>query len=124
MTNFKREIGKSIPEIAPDYFFIGLQNNQKLEFINFIKNKDSLAVINAMPMVSVKLIKINNIDPLNYIDRFNESFWFINNDRRISWSDNPPLNNPITKGKWWKNNQHWINAFSLWCTSWKCIFRE
>ena len=51
-----------------------------------------------MPMVSVKLIKINNIDPLNYIDRFNESFWFINNDRRISWSDNPPLNNPITKG--------------------------
>ena len=104
--NLKKEISKSIPNLAPDYFFIGLQNNQKLEFINFIKNKDSLAVINAMPMVSVKLIKINNIDPLNYIDRFNESFWFINNDRRISWSDNPPINNPITKGKWWKNNQN------------------
>ena len=104
--NLKKEISRSIPKIAPDYFFIGLQNNQKLEFINFIKNKDSLAVINAMPMVSVKLIKINNIDPLNYIDRFNESFWFINNDRRISWSDNPPLNNPIIKGKWWKNNQN------------------
>ncbi len=104
--NLKKEISRSIPNIAPDYFFIGLQNNQKLEFINFIKNKDNLAVINAMPMVSVKLIKINNIDPLNYIDRFNESFWFINNDRRISWSDNPPLNNPITKGKWWENNQN------------------
>ena len=104
--NLKKEISKSIPNLAPDYFFIGLQNNQKLKFINFIKNKDSLAVINAMPMVSVKLIKINNIDPLNYIDRFNESFWFINNDRRISWSDNPPLNNPITKGKWWENNQN------------------
>ena len=104
--NLKKEISKSIPNLAPDYFFIGLQNNQKLEFINFIKNKDSLAVINAMPMVSVKLIKINNIDPLNYIDRFNESFWFVNNDRRISWSNNPPLNNPITKGKWWENNQN------------------
>ena len=104
--NLKKEISKSIPNLAPDYFFIGLQNNQKLKFINFIKNKDSLAVINAMPMVSVKLIKINNIDPINYIDRFNESFWFINNDRRISWSDNPPLNNPITKGKWWENNQN------------------
>ena len=104
--NLKKEISKSIPNLAPDYFFIGLQNNQKLEFINFIKNKDNLAVINAMPMVSVKLIKINNIDPLNYIDRFNESFWFINNDRRISWSDNPPLNNPITKGKWWENNKN------------------
>jgi len=104
--NLKKEISRSIPNIAPDYFFIGLQNNQKLEFINFIKNKDSLAVINAMPMVSVKLIKINNIDPLNYIDRFNESFWFINNDRRVSWSENPPLSNPITKGKWWENNQN------------------
>ena len=24
-SNFKREIAKSIPELAPDYFFIGIQ---------------------------------------------------------------------------------------------------
>ena len=28
-TNFKREIGKSIPDIAPDYFFVGIQKGEQ-----------------------------------------------------------------------------------------------
>jgi putative ABC transport system permease protein len=28
-TNFKREIAKSIPDIAPDYFFVGIQKGEK-----------------------------------------------------------------------------------------------
>ncbi len=99
--NLKKEISKSIPKIAPDYFFVGIQKNQELNFVNFIKSKDPLSSINIMPMMSVKLIKINNVDPLNYIDQFNESFWFINNDRRVSWSKLPSKNNIIESGEWW-----------------------
>ena len=28
-TNFKREIAKSIPDIAPDYFFVGIQKGER-----------------------------------------------------------------------------------------------
>jgi putative ABC transport system permease protein len=28
-TNFQREIAKSIPDIAPDYFFVGIQKGEK-----------------------------------------------------------------------------------------------
>ena len=28
-TNFQREIAKSIPDIAPDYFFVGIQKEKK-----------------------------------------------------------------------------------------------
>ena len=31
-TNFKREIAKSIPDIAPDYFFVGIQKGEKEKF--------------------------------------------------------------------------------------------
>ena len=31
-TNFKREIARSIPDIAPDYFFVGIQKGEKKKF--------------------------------------------------------------------------------------------
>ena len=40
-TNFKREIAKSIPEIAPDYFFIGIQNSDRDLFEKCIIEMDS-----------------------------------------------------------------------------------
>ena len=39
-TNFQREISKSIPDIAPDYFFIGIQKGEKDKFKNNILNMD------------------------------------------------------------------------------------
>ena len=103
--NIKKEISKSIPKVAPDYFFLGLQKNQKDIFENFLYKLDAKAKINSMPMVSAKLIKINGVDPFKYINSYNDSYWFINNDRRISWSNEAPENNKITDGVWWESNQ-------------------
>ena len=83
-SNFKREIAKSIPEIAPDYFFLGIQNNQKNLFKKIIIDTDKEAVMEIVPMVSAGLVKINGIDPnTNYSDS-NDSYWVIMNDRRDS----------------------------------------
>ena len=35
--NFKKEVQKSIPEIAPDYFFVSIQNSEKDEFVKYLK---------------------------------------------------------------------------------------
>jgi putative ABC transport system permease protein len=39
-TNFKREVAKTIPDIAPDYFFIGIQNTDREIFEQSIKSMD------------------------------------------------------------------------------------
>ena len=100
-TNFKREIAKSIPEIAPDYFFLGIQQNQKNEFEKTIFNSDQNSKTEVVPMVSAKLNKINGIDPNTYIDQTNDSHWVIENDRRVSWSETVPKGSPIVEGEWW-----------------------
>ena len=100
-SNFKREIAKSIPEIAPDYFFLGIQNDQREKFEKMIFNSDNKSKIEVVPMVSAGLVKINGIDPNSYIKNTNDSYWVIMNDRRISWSDEIPKDNPLTQGKWW-----------------------
>ena len=45
-TNFQREIAKSIPDIAPDYFFVGIQKGEKEIFEKNILNMDSADLTN------------------------------------------------------------------------------
>ncbi len=104
-SNFKREIAKSIPEIAPDYFFLGIQNNQKNLFKKIIIDSDKEAVMEIVPMVSAGLVKINGIDPNTYISNSNDSYWVIMNDRRVSWVNTIPKDNPIVEGSWWDTSK-------------------
>ena len=100
-TNFQREIAKSIPDIAPDYFFVGIQKGEKEKFEQGILNMDPSANIEIVPMVSSGIVKINGIDPNTYIKSDNDSYWVIGSERRSSWVENVPKDNPIVKGQWW-----------------------
>ena len=100
-TNFKREIAKSIPDIAPDYFFVGIQKGEKEKFERGIYNMDPDANIEIVPMVSSGIIKINGVNPNTYIKPDNDSYWVIGSERRSSWIENVPKDNPILEGEWW-----------------------
>jgi len=100
-TNFKREIAKSIPEIAPDYFFIGIQNSDRDLFESAIIEMDASTKLEIVPLVATGIVKINGIDPRTYIKQDNNSYWVIGSDRRSSWAAEIPEDNPIVVGEWW-----------------------
>ncbi len=100
-TNFKREIARSIPDIAPDYFFVGIQKGEKEKFEKGIYKMDPNANIEIVPMVSSGIVKINGINPNTYIKPDNDSYWVIGSERRSSWVEAIPKDNPILKGNWW-----------------------
>ncbi len=100
-TNFKREVAKTIPDIAPDYFFIGIQNTDREVFESTIKSMDDNLRLEIVPIVSSGIDKINGVDPKKYIKRDNDSYWVIGSDRRSSWSENIPEDNPMVAGEWW-----------------------
>ncbi len=100
-TNFQREIAKSIPDIAPDYFFVGIQKGEREKFVQGILNMDKDANIEIVPMVSSGIVKINGIDPNTLIKPDNDSYWVIGSERRSSWVEDIPKDNPILEGEWW-----------------------
>ena len=100
-TNFKREIAKSIPDIAPDYFFVGIQKGEKKKFEEGILSMDPGANIEIVPMVASGIVKINGINPNSYIKPDNDSYWVIGSERRSSWTKKVPEDNLIVDGKWW-----------------------
>ncbi len=100
-TNFQREIAKSIPDIAPDYFFVGIQKGEREKFEQGILNMDKDANIEIVPMVSSGIVKINGVDPNTFIKPDNDSYWVIGSERRSSWVEDIPKDNPIVMGEWW-----------------------
>ena len=100
-TNFKREIARSIPDIAPDYFFVGIQKGEKKIFEQSVYKMNPDANIEIVPMVSSGIVKINGVNPNSYIKPDNDSYWVIGSERRSSWVENIPKDNPILKGEWW-----------------------
>ena len=99
-SNINKELSTSIPKNAPHYFFLGIQQNELSLFSEQIRRIDDEAKQIIVPMISARIEAINNRKPKEIIDEKNESFWFINGERRISWSKDPPSNNPISKDKW------------------------
>ena len=104
-SNINKELDTSIPKNAPHYFFLGIQKNELNLFTKEIQKIDYKAKQIVVPMISARIEAINNKNPKELVDDKNNSFWFINGERRISWSKTPPLNNPVIEGKWWKGDE-------------------
>jgi len=100
-TNFKREIAKSIPQIAPDYFFLGIQKDDRQVFEKNILSMDKNVNLEIVPIISSAIVKINSVDPTTFITPKNDSYWVIRSERRSSWTDTVPKDNPLVKGQWW-----------------------
>ena len=102
--SFQNLIQKSVDTKAPDFFFIGIDQSLKKDFQDFVMGADSLGDLVVVPIATAKIQSINGIDPRTYIERQNPSYWVIQEERRISWVDEPASNNPIVEGQWWEDN--------------------
>ncbi len=105
-SNINKELNASIPKNAPHYFFLGIQQNELNLFSEQIRQVDYEARQITVPMISARIETINNKKPKEIVSEKNNSFWFINGERRISWSKDPPSNNQIVKGKWWYSDNN------------------
>jgi len=103
-SNLKREIAESIPDIAPDIFFVSVNKDDKERLALFITTLDQNAVVEFQPVISASFVSLNSVPIDTIIQSSNNSAWVIEGDRRISWYDNPQTANPITKGEWWTKN--------------------
>ena len=103
-SSFQNLIQKSLDTKTPDFFFIGIDQSSKDDFFSYIYSQDFESDLDIVPIATAQIKTINGIDPLTYIDKNNGSYWVIQEERRISWLDQPADNNPIIKGEWWSSN--------------------
>ena len=101
--NITKQLETSLPEQAPDYYFIDIQTNQVETFDHTVKKVEGFLELDRVPILRGRIMKVNGVNA-NEVKIASDKSWVLRNDRGITWSRRPPSGTEIVSGKWWAPN--------------------
>ncbi len=98
--NLRRQLTGSIPEVAPSFFFLDIQNSQLDAFTSLVADQAPNATLESVPMLRGRLISLQGI-PSAEFDAPPEAAWVLSGDRGITYEAQAPEGTELTEGEWW-----------------------
>jgi putative ABC transport system permease protein len=98
--NLRRQIAGSLPERAPNFFFVDIQGSEVDAFSALIAREDPQGVLDRVPMLRGRIMALNGT-PADRLDVPAEGAWVLKGDRGLTYSTDKPANATLTEGKWW-----------------------
>ncbi len=98
--NLRRQIGSNIPNEAPDFFFLDIQNNQIDAFKSKLSELAGGGKIISVPMLRGRVTALRGIPAADYqVSGGGE--WVLRGDRGITYTSRVPENSTLKDGEWW-----------------------
>ncbi|MBC7133526.1 MAG: FtsX-like permease family protein [Roseovarius sp.] len=98
--NLRRAIAGDLPERAPSFFFVDLQQDQMPWFLDRLATDPEVSRVDHAPMLRGVITRING-RPAQEVA---PGHWVIEGDRAVSYADTLPPRTRITAGTWWGKN--------------------
>lgn len=98
--NLRRQIAGSLPERAPNFFFVDIQSGEADAFADFLKAQAPAADIVRVPMLRGRVTALNGVDAQK-VTVPPEGAWVLRGDRGITYADTLPENSTLAAGTWW-----------------------
>ncbi len=99
--NLAREITKTMPAEAPDFYFIDIQARDLNGFEALAHSIPGVSDIQAVPMLRGQIVKLNGT-PVDRIKPPPEYAWILRGDRGLTWARHAPTHGSrVIAGKWW-----------------------
>lgn len=98
--NMRNLIELDLPEIAPSYFVVDIQNNQLDDFLKEAKTNEGVTQIDTAAMLRGIITRINDVPAKEY----SGEHWTLRGDRGVSYADLPPDDAELTEGTWWDSD--------------------
>jgi putative ABC transport system permease protein len=98
--NLRRQITSSLPERAPNFFFVDIQSTEAESFTELVKKQAPAGELMRVPMLRGRIVALNGID-VQKITIPAEGAWVLRGDRGITYSDTLPENATLLEGAWW-----------------------
>lgn len=98
--NLGNQITKSLPERAPGYFFIDIQNDQVDDFEATVAGVSGFRELRRTPMLRGRVTRLNGetAKPENVSE---DGRWILRGDRGVTWAHDLPDGETIVAGEWW-----------------------
>jgi len=98
--NLREQVQDQLPENAPAFFFIDIQNSQIDEFKGAAGRIDGVSDVNHVPNLRGRIVKVNGI-PASEVAVSSDVKWVLRGDRGLTYSKEVPVNAVIVEGDWW-----------------------
>ena len=98
--NLRRQVSDNLPEKAPDFFFVDIQNTEKDAFETLLEAQAPGGKVFSVPMLRGRITELKGIRAEEY-PVGSEGGWVLRGDRGITYAQNIPENSTLSKGEWW-----------------------
>ncbi|MBU0583752.1 MAG: ABC transporter permease [Alphaproteobacteria bacterium] len=98
--NLRQQISGSLPERAPNFFFVDIQSTEVENFADFIAREAPAGKLVRVPMLRGRIVELNGID-LQKIEIPAEGGWVLRGDRGLTYEAQQPDNATLSAGTWW-----------------------
>lgn len=98
--NLRRQIAGSLPERAPNFFFVDIQPNEVDEFAKLVEAEAPGGKLVRVPMLRGRVMALNGTE----VQKLNvppEGAWVLRGDRGLTYAKNIPENSTLSQGTWW-----------------------
>ena len=98
--NLRRQIAGSLPERAPNFFFVDIQPDQVDDFAKLVATEAPGGKLVRVPMLRGRVMALNGTD----VQKLNvppEGAWVLRGDRGLTYAKNLPENSTLSQGTWW-----------------------
>ena len=99
--NLRQQIAGNLPERAPNFFFVDIQNDVISDFSDLVtESAGPEGVLQRVPMLRGRIVALNDQDVAT-MELPAEGQWVLRGDRGITYSPDVPENSTLVDGEWW-----------------------
>jgi putative ABC transport system permease protein len=98
--NIRREILDQMPENAPSFFFVDIQNDQLPRFETLVKSQPGFESMAQVPSMRARVVAVNGV-PADQVHATPDTAWALRGDRGLTYAATPPAGTRIVAGSWW-----------------------
>ena len=99
-SNLGNQITKSLPERAPGYFFIDIQNDQVAAFEKIVSGVAGFREMRRTPMLRGRVTRLNG-ETARSENVAENGRWILRGDRGVTWARALPEGETVVAGDWW-----------------------
>jgi putative ABC transport system permease protein len=101
--NIRTQLQEGMPGQTPSFFFVDIPNRQADEFDAFVKQNAPDAIIDRVPFIRGRLVRVNGT-PAEQVKARENAAWVLEGDRGVTYAASVPAGSTIVSGEWWPSN--------------------
>lgn len=98
--NLRHEIAEQMPDNAPSFYFIDIQDTQLPRFEALVQATPGATDLRQVPALRARLVSVAGV-PAEQVNATPDTRWALRGDRGLTYAATPPDGTRLVAGSWW-----------------------